>query len=256
MKVQYPVEEIPATPEYILAVLIDSHRQQSQFDPEADRNTKLTFETTIDEWRDACDLIAWKALSHSLNKQFATNFTDEQWRKALEPARTKTLRGVCELIATEARQWRVRPARYFGSECLAAGVFLTIRSLLAEEGASVPNIKPSTSLAPYLRECPSVFIFGLARIAPGILPQVKIQTPFYNRAVAVFLGSLLLACFCDFAGAYLLTVLAVLLAGGGSAAIWYAAKRVRPARVEFGSLKTFADLSRLIASGIETTGRI
>lgn len=255
MKVQYPVEEIPATPEYILAVLVDSHRQQSQFDPEADRDAKLAFETTIDEWRDACDLITWKPLGHSLNKQFATNFTDEQWREALEPARTKTLRGVCELVATEARQWRVRPARFFGSECLAAGVFRTVRSFLAEEGASVANIKPSTPLAPYLRECPSVFIFSLARIAPGILPSVKIQTPFYNRAVVVFLGSILLACVSGFVGAHWLTVVAVLLIGGGYAAIWYAAKCVRPARVEFGSLETFADLSRLIASGIETRGR-
>jgi hypothetical protein len=255
MKVQYPVEEIPATPEYILAVLVDSHRQ-SQFDPEADRDAKLTFETTVDEWRDACDLIAWKPLGHSLNKQFATNFTDEQWREALETARTKTLRGVCELVATEARQWRVRPARFFGSECLAAGVFRTVRSFLAEEGASVANIKPSTPLAPYLRECPGVFIFSLARIAPGILPPVKIQTPFYNRTVAVFFVGILLACISAFVVTHWFTVVAFLLTGVGYAAIWYAANCVRPARVEFGSLETFADLSRLIASGIETRGRI
>ncbi len=239
-----------------MALIVDSHRHQSQFDPEADGNAKLTFETTIHEWRDACDLIGWKSLGQALNKQFATNFNEEQWQEVLEPARMKTVRGVCELVSTEAKEWAVRRARYFGSDCLEAGVFRTIKSLLAGEGATAKDIKPSTSLAPYLRENPDLFIFGLARIAPGVLPPVKIQTPAYDVAVTLFLTMVLLASVSGIAEAYWLAVPAALLAVAGWIALWYAANFVRPASVRFGMLETFADLSRLISKSIEANPRL
>ncbi len=44
MDAHYPTVEKPASPEYVLAVIRDNHRQQSEFDPEADGEAKLTFE--------------------------------------------------------------------------------------------------------------------------------------------------------------------------------------------------------------------
>src|SRR5580704_15951986 len=70
MNVDYPVQEMPATPEYILAVIKDVYRQQCQYDPETEKNALLTFDSTIQEWRDACDLLGWQKLARALNDWF------------------------------------------------------------------------------------------------------------------------------------------------------------------------------------------
>jgi hypothetical protein len=58
------------------------------------------------------------------------------------PAREKTLRGVCELLATQARRPLVPPANMLGRECASAGVFLAMRALLVQVGAP-PDLRPS-----------------------------------------------------------------------------------------------------------------
>lgn len=60
--VHYPTIDEPATPDYVLAVLRDMHRQQCQHDPEADPSAVLSFDTTVTEWRAACDLLGWRQL--------------------------------------------------------------------------------------------------------------------------------------------------------------------------------------------------
>jgi hypothetical protein len=91
MDVHYPPLDEPATPEYILAVLQDMHRQQCQWDPEADSGTELTLETTVAEWRDACDLLGWKPLGRAYNVFWGVSITDAEWRAVLEPAQEKRL---------------------------------------------------------------------------------------------------------------------------------------------------------------------
>ena len=251
MNIYYPVLETPATPEYILAVLMDCHRHQAEFDPEADPDAKLSLETTIAKWRDACDLVAWRPLGHALNQQFSLNFSDKAWHGVLEPAKKRTLYDVCELISIKAKQWRVTPAHYFGQECLAAGVFRSIRSLLADEGVPVTNVKPSTLLAPYLRERPALFIYELARIAPGALPRVRIRNSVcFNVALALCGGGWLLMIFFQHFGACLQAAISICLFAAGYCTAWLAARFMRPRSVTFGSLTTFADLSRTISASV------
>jgi hypothetical protein len=57
------VIEEPATAEYVLAVLRDMHRQQCQFDPEAELGISLNFESTVDDWLAACDLLSTRKLA-------------------------------------------------------------------------------------------------------------------------------------------------------------------------------------------------
>jgi hypothetical protein len=52
-----PPTYLPATPDYVLAVIRDYHRQQCQFDREAEPDVELTFQTTIAEWRCSCILL-------------------------------------------------------------------------------------------------------------------------------------------------------------------------------------------------------
>ena len=242
MNIDYPIQEVPATPEYILAVIKDSHRQQCQFDPEAEKDILLTFDSTIDDWREACDLLGWRKVAKAMNDWFKTDFSDEQWKVVLEPAKKKNLRGICELLATKAKRIEIKP---FGNRCVNAGIFLTIRSLLKHAGAN-EQIKPSTQIAPFSRNYIEEFFDGITKIEPGALPPVKIHTPFYNYSVWAFLLGLVI---CG-AGSFLnpfIVIFGVCFAAFAYAAIYVAAKS-RPTKVEFGSIETFRDLTLIIAN--------
>ncbi len=86
----------------VLAILVDEHRQASQLDPEVDPSMVLSFDSTIDDWQYACDLLNWKPLGHALNKQWGMSLKDEEWHSILVPARKHTLRELCEVIARHA----------------------------------------------------------------------------------------------------------------------------------------------------------
>ena len=100
MDVLYPTIDQPATPEYALAVLRDMHRQQCQHDPEADAHAVLSFDTTVAEWRDACDLLGWRELGLAYNQIWGIACRDHEWHAVLEPPRFRRLAEVCQLIAS------------------------------------------------------------------------------------------------------------------------------------------------------------
>src|SRR5262245_5858694 len=134
MNIHYPAIDEPATAEYVLTVLQDMHRQQCQYDPEAEPGVVLSFDTTVEQWQDACDLFGGKELGRAHNDFWGISISDDEWREVLEPASQKQLAGVCQLIATQAVRPVVRPARLLGGDCAPAGAFLTIRSLLHQAG--------------------------------------------------------------------------------------------------------------------------
>jgi hypothetical protein len=249
MEVHYPTIDQPATPEYVLAVLQDMHRQQCQWDPEADRDFVLSMETTVEEWRTACALVEWKRLGRAHNENWAIRITDAEWRAVLEPADEKRLAEVCELIACRATRPVIRPARLFDCNCAPAGAFLTIRSLLHEAGEDAANeIAPSTPLAPYFRRHTNVFLGPVSRLAPGALPPVRIHNPLYDAALlgsgVGLLTALIGACVSPW-----LVAVGVFLFVLGWALTWYAARWRLPASVEFGELRTFRDLAVVVAEG-------
>jgi hypothetical protein len=242
MNADYPIQEVQATPEYILAVIKDSHRQQCRFDPEAEKDILLTFDSTIADWRNACDLLDWRRLAKSLNDWFRTDFSNEQWKAVLEPARKKRLRGVCELLSMKVKRIEIKP---FGDRCVNAGIFLTIRSFLKHAGAK-EQIKPSTPIAPFSRNYLAEFFDGIAKLEPGALPLVKIHKPFYNYSIWAFLLGLVICIVGGFLNPFVV-IFGVCFAALAYAAIYVAAK-LHPARVEFGSIQTFRDLTLIIAN--------
>lgn len=178
-----------ATPADILAILIEDHRHQTAYDSEADPDAVLTFETRVSDWRRACDLMYWVALGRAMNWQFGTSFSEQQWRSVLKPGRRRTLRDVCDLIATRALLPELNPIRVFGKSCKTAGAFLILRSLLAERGVRVDDIRPSSDTAPILREHFGAFLNSVARLAPGRLPRIEVEVPGYDAcARGIFVG--------------------------------------------------------------------
>ena len=170
MKSSYPITWLPATPEYILAGIQAEWRQfalDCEFTAEDMERQMPTFNTTIRQWCDDAMLDEWTPLGTALNQTWGTKFTRKQWRQVLEPAREKTIRGVCELLATQARRPLIPPAIILGRECKSAGVFLAIRSLLIEAGAPA-RLRPSSSVEPYLKKWPKVFHEKINRSVHGL----------------------------------------------------------------------------------------
>jgi hypothetical protein len=180
---QFAVARAPVTLEYVLEVLRDSYRQQCQYDPEAEPDVELSFETTVAEWRSACDLLPWWELAGALSVEWGVPCRREEWKAVLKPAKRRTLRDVCTLLARYAKIPQARPVAVLGSRCDAAGMFLTVRSLLQEAGADMTKIAPSTPLDSYASRYCQVFLGPISRLAPGALPPVRIHNPMHSSAV-------------------------------------------------------------------------
>jgi hypothetical protein len=246
MEASYATIDEPATPEYVLAVLRDEHRQSGQFNPNVDRRAELSFETKISEWRDACDLLPWRALGRAYNQHWAIRSSDSEWYAVLEPACEKQLLDVCQLIARHAVVRRIRPVKLLGTKCLSGGAFLTIRSLLYDAGANVGEIRPSTPLAEFTCSYCETFLVPIARLAPGALPAVRIRTPLNVAAASMFLlGALLVGLGASVSWPLVVVTGGLLYLSGTATCIcaWY----LPPASVEFGSLQTFREMALLIA---------
>jgi hypothetical protein len=247
MEPYYPTIDEPATPEFVLEMLRDEQRQLSQVHAEVDPDATLSFSMSVAEWRGACHLLPWRKLGRAYNRFWNITCSDAEWRAVLEPRYAKRLSNVCRLIAQHTTMPRVRPSRLMGGECLSAGVFRTIRSLLHDSGADVRGLRPSTSLKAFTRKYPEVFLGPIARLAPGALPSVQIQEPCervmrWMTAIALamlVLGGCLSSRRLLATGGIALTVLI--------AASWIIDRWIPPVSVSFGELKTFSDLAEVIA---------
>jgi len=151
------------TAEYVLRVFQDEHRQGVALG-EAEEDIAITFDTTIAEWRDADDLRTWWECAKAINKAWHIDIPRNEWHGAMKPAKSKTLRGVCELIAREAIVPKLRPVTVLGVRCESAGAFFAIRQMLSEAGAEVSCVAPSTLLAPFTREYAGTFLGPIANL--------------------------------------------------------------------------------------------
>ena len=140
------------TQEDILNIFIEQHRLCSPLDPEADPYEELTMNTTIDEWRNANDLLPWRPLSRYLNQEFNLVATEEEWHIILTPSHERTLHDVCNFICRKLTSSVVLPMKLFGQECLTAAVFVTLKKHLQRREVDVTNLKPSSSVTPYLEK--------------------------------------------------------------------------------------------------------
>ncbi|WP_417384028.1 hypothetical protein [Gimesia sp.] len=252
MKSAESVLRQPVTAEYVLSVFQDQHRQIFLLEHDMLPREELTMETTVEEWQWQCDYLEWRPLGRAWNDAWGIALTDEEWRAVLRPERKKRLGGVCELIARHASAPVLREETFFGKPCRSASVFLTIRALLQEAGADVSEIAPSTPLIPYTNQFASTFRWNIANLAPGAMPGAKIMNWDHYRGADISLlwmtGTLPFALMFSlgsrslwpllFPGGFLLLFLlfrAELHRRGGR-------------QLQFGNLRTFRDLSELIAT--------
>ena len=140
------------TTEEILKIFIEQHKICSPLDPEADPFEILSMDSTIDEWRNANDLLAWRPLSRFLNEEFDMKNSEEEWSAVLTPSDSKTLKDVCTFICDNTNYKDVQPIKILGQECLSAAIFLTLKKYLQRRNVDVTDLKPSSSIIPYLEK--------------------------------------------------------------------------------------------------------
>lgn len=138
------------TTEEVLEIFKEQHRLCSPLDPDSDPRAEINSEMTIREWRWANNLVGWKKLGKFLNQEFRIDIREKAWYDTLEPAKSKRLIDVCELISKNATKEYFQEKRLFGKPCLKASVFLTIKRNLEKKGVNVSDLRPSSSLTEYM----------------------------------------------------------------------------------------------------------
>ena len=252
MKSHYPIKWLPATPEYILAGFQEEWRQFALFEAgyttEELEQRMPSFHTTIKQWCDDAILDEWVPLNQALNEAWDTKFSRKQWREVLEPACEKTLRGVCELLASQVQRPLLPRAKLLGRNCPTARVFLAIRSMLVKAGAPA-NIRPSSAIEPYLRKWPKVFQEKVARLSLGGLPFKSKRHAWRTFASAGSLAGVLLLILRPVFKLPEIVIFGVIIFAAG----WIAGACFRwPLTLE--NVNTFRDLAELIVKKQQAYG--
>lgn len=247
-----PVLRQPVTAEYVLSVFREQHRLYFLLDYDMLPREEMTFESTVEEWRDQLDLVEWRPLGQAENELWEINLPDEAWKQVLEPEGEKTLGGVCELIARHAVAPVIREETFFGKPCRPASAFLTIRALLQEAGADVSEIAPSTDLREYSYRYGRTFLYTIANLAPGTLPRPEIMNGDSYRGADRSL--LWMTATLPFALMFSLGIGSpwFLLVPGMYLTMYclfrWELQRLGGKQLKFGELKTFRDLAELMAA--------
>lgn len=176
------------TEEDVLHIFKEQHRLCSPLDIEADPSAEITGEITIQEWRWARDLVEWKDLGLFLNQEFRIHVPEQEWYKALEPAKKNTLKDVCRLIANYAEKDTYQPKTLFGQPCLKADVFLTLKRNLKGKGVDVSNLSPSSILGEYMDKYFSPVLEEITLTGTAPIDEIKTRrkkTGFWN-AINIF----------------------------------------------------------------------
>jgi hypothetical protein len=232
-------------PEEILQIIRANYLQQQQYDDIALKNQDLTFETTIFDWRDICDLVDTSELWKYLNYYFHLATSRETWMEILEPDDEKTLGYLCKFVADTAEKEVIEPIKIMGDFCNTAAIFKSLKKRLGDRGFDVSDIRPSSQLEPLVKKYKSVLIEEVNQLDPTVLPPIDYKTNWvYRWGLRLLLTFIFVTAFLAYRKSNW-----GFLAGGicliGYGMIWLGAW-LNPKQASFKNLHTVADLVRKI----------
>lgn len=257
-----PIDEV-LSPDDVLQVLRHCHKVWLEGAATLGLLQDLTFETTVESvWSDY-EVESLEYLGRDLNSIFGVNVSDSQWSDVLrtynEEGYYNCVEDVCELISQSgAKRASCKPLRIAGQECHYAGVFLALRSMLAESTASIQSARPSTDLSPFVEKSYLPLFYATARLAPGVffLPEPSSRSQelfgFYFFLLFALSALTLFLVGCIAPDHFFIALFEAFVT-------WVVASKLanRHIRKNFSSniylrgINTFGDLSRLLAdSGI------
>lgn len=235
---KYKAEEIL---EYFRADYI----QRSAYDWAVEKGQELTFETSILEWREICDLVDVEDLWQYLDKLFKMDKSNKEWMQILKPENKVTLRELCEFIAINTAKIGVKPRKLFGKSCYSAGIFKALMTELESRGLNTRKIRPSSKLEPLVIDSKGGIVEIVNLLNPKALPPIEFRgsrmyewgmeimhwgfialiiTAFLSKSLTIFVSIILII-------AYLL--------------IWIGAG-MKPQKAKYEGIETVRDLIKQI----------
>lgn len=228
------------TSEEILQILIDFYQFQANFDPEVDKGQKLTFQTTIRDWRRICDLKEPVELAKYYHELFELETNESDLINVLSNGEVNTLKVFCDYLAENATKEEINPTMSMGIKCQEAAIFKTLKNKLEKRGIDTKDLKPSTEFAPFFDKHASELIEVVSKLAPGSLSYYKIK----DNIIGV-LGALMFL----FSIIILIIVLInhmnvwfILISFGISAMLLFVGYKLKPVQYEIGGYRTVRDL--------------
>jgi hypothetical protein len=148
----YPVERVPATLEYVLAVFDTAFRNLSDLNQIYYKPIPLTLEMTVEAWLKQFRFVTRFAFrvdgGEWLNTVFGLDLPDKEWERFLLWHNRVTMGDLCRFVASHLKTREViRPWQSLVGECRPAGAFLTLKSMLSGAGTDVSDFAPSTPLS-------------------------------------------------------------------------------------------------------------
>ncbi|HEV3439578.1 MAG TPA: hypothetical protein VG122_19595 [Gemmata sp.] len=132
MTLDYTAEQVPATPEYVLAVLDTAFRMFGELKRVDYKPIPLTFEMAVAAWLKRFGFsrsVFQMEGAEWLNSLFELDLPDDEWDQFLFRDDRFTLGDLCRFVASHLGMREViRPWRSLVGECQAAGAFLTLKS--------------------------------------------------------------------------------------------------------------------------------
>jgi hypothetical protein len=119
---------------------------------------ELTFQTTIFEWRDICDLIEPRKLAKAYHESFNLKTPISELEKLLLDEDKSTISDFCEYISEYAEKQN-----------------------LTEKGADTSDLKPSSEINPFFIKYGGILSDEVNRIAPGTMSEFEFKANKLSR---------------------------------------------------------------------------
>lgn len=257
METHYPTVNVPATPEYVLNVILD--RQLREWLDESDsyfNRTELMFNSRIDDLVEVEAGVFWDFddIVFEIYDWFEMDCSESEWWCLIRDINLRTIGDLCNIIAAHATVPTIQLTTFCGTSCRPASAFLTIRSILDDAGGDTTLIGPSTPLHEFTRKHLETFLGPISRLASGKLPEVIIDDGGYHKLklrrdlclISTVVSSFLAKIFSESQICLLLFVSMLFLCLVSYLRVDFASKN-KCISAQFGDLRTFRDLSELIA---------
>ena len=167
--------------EEIFQMLISQYQFAIEFDPVVVKGMDFNYESSIFDWRDACDLVNPKKLAEIYHKEFKIDRPLSELENILINEEKRTVSDFCEYISLHAKREVIEPIRLLGQNCQTASIFRTLKQNLTEKGADTSELKPSSEINPFFLKYGGLLIDEVNRIAPGTMSEFEYKSHRLSR---------------------------------------------------------------------------
>ena len=162
-------------------MLISQYQFAIEFDPVVNKGMDFNYESSIFDWRDACDLIEPKKLAKVYHQSFNLNRPISELEDILIDENNRTVSDFCEYISKHAERQKIEPIRLLGQKCQTASIFRTLKQNLSNNGADTNDIKPSSEINPFFMKYGGLLVDEVNKIAPGTMSEFDYKSNWISR---------------------------------------------------------------------------